>query len=114
MSLPTYDLEIPQGATFTQDFLYLNPDKTPINLTGYSARMMIRECYESPTPILSLTEGSGIVTTPLLGKVTVTLTAAQTAAIAAGGYVYDIELENAPTVIRLIQGKVSINAEVTK
>jgi hypothetical protein len=48
------------------------------------------------------------------GTVTLTATATQTAAIAAGEWVYDIELVNGATVTRLLQGCFAVDAEVTR
>ena len=50
-----------QGATFSQVITYKNASNQPINLTGYTARMQVRESVESPIVLLNLsTENDGI------------------------------------------------------
>ena len=89
----------------------------PINLTGYTAALQIRSLPESPTAVLSLaTGGNGItIPTPTNGTVEVQATAAQTRAIVAGTYYYDIEITSAGGIVyRLAQGQVVVSAEVTR
>jgi hypothetical protein len=110
-----YDLTIEAGATFTKVFRWRNAEGDPIDLTGYTARMQIRETYASPTPLVSLTTGSGITLEAADGVVNVEITADQTAALAARRGVYDLELEDASGfVTRLVEGKVTIRPEVTR
>lgn len=110
------NLEIDAGATFRVQFLYANPDATdtPINLTGYSARMHIRERVESPTTVLELTSASGITITAAAGTLDVVIAASVTKDL-VGPYVYDIEIESESGVVdRLAQGVVTVNPEVTR
>ena len=103
-----------QGSTFTRRLIYKINDEV-VNLTGYTARMQIRESHSSSTYILELTVGSGIVITGATGQVSITITAGATATIPSGTYVYDIELV-APntTVQRLLEGKFVVTPEVTR
>jgi len=57
-----------------------------------------------------------VITTPVSGEITLTLTAAQTANVKAGRYVYDLELvrSNTLTVERVVEGIVTVYPEVTK
>lgn len=116
MAAARKNLVIEQGATFTLDMVYRQSNGTPVNLTGYSARMQIRLRHESPTALLSFTtQGGSIVLGGALGTIVVTATATQTAALPARSAVYDLELV-APdtTVTRLMQGSVTITPEVTR
>ena len=90
--------------------------KSLTNLTGFSARMMLRAVYADASPVLSLASGSGLTVDGPNGTVTVLITAAQTAALPAGTYVYDIELvaPDTVTVTKLARGKVIVLAEVTR
>jgi hypothetical protein len=103
-----------QGSTFTRRLIYKINNEV-INLTGYTARMQIRENHSSPTYIIELTVGSGITITGATGQVSITITAGATATIPSGTYVYDIELV-APntTVQRLLEGKFVVTPEVTR
>ena len=107
-----YDITIEQGATFT-----FSVTVTALNLTGYSARMQGRTTHASADKIINLTSGSGITIAPATDSViTITISAAVTAAIAAPSYgVYDLEIESVSGVVtRLLQGTYQVTPEVTR
>jgi len=113
------DLTIEKGSTFERVFTWKtkNPDTgvlEPVNLSGYSARAMMREEYDSAEPFISLTTGNGIVLTPLTGEIKITVTAEQSAALLAERGVWDIEVYTGTIVYRLLEGKVKIKPEVTR
>jgi hypothetical protein len=56
---------------------------------------------------------SGIVITGATGTLALTATPAQTAAIAGGFYVYDLEIASGGVVTRLMQGNVTVRDQVT-
>jgi hypothetical protein len=88
---------------------------SPANLTGYTAAMQLRSLPSSPVVALDLTTANGGITiTGAAGKVSVHATAAQTAAIDDGVYVYDLEIESAGIVTRLVQGQALVSPEVTR
>ncbi len=89
---------------------------SPANLTSYTAALQIRSLPSSPTKVLDLTtENGGITITGSEGKVAVHATAAQTAAIDDGVYVYDCEITSVSGVVtRLVQGQVVVSPEVTR
>jgi len=119
-----YDLTIEQGADFNLPLTLRNYDNTAYNLTGYTGRGQIRRYHRSTSAIVSFT-----VTIPTVGseytdgKLTVSLTANQTAAIPAGEeitdtrskYVYDLEIiDGSGSVKRILDGFVFISPEVTR
>jgi hypothetical protein len=112
----TYNLTIYQGATFRQSIIWRNADSTPIDLTGYTARMQIRKSVRATTTEADMTtENSGIVISALTGEIELNLTAVQTAAIDIQDGVYDLELIDADgTVTRLMEGSVTVSPEVTR
>ena len=111
----TYDINVEQGATFSLQITYKDPSNQPINLTGYTARMDVRTKVKATTETIELTTENGrIALGGVLGTVTLSLTAAETAAIASGKYVYDLELVNGAAVIRLIEGSFIVSPEVTR
>lgn len=115
MTAGIYNATIDQGATWSVVVTYKDSTGTPINLTGYTAAMQVRQQYNSDTAELTLTSPSnGIVITPLTGVVTITMTALQTAALAEGYYVYDVELTAGSYKDRLIQGQLTVAPEVTR
>ena len=60
------------------------------------------------------TNFTAAVSLPEDGEVTISLTAVQTSAIKAGRYVYDIEITGDGETLRVLEGIVVINPEVTK
>jgi len=116
MAAGTYDLICEQGATFQRTLVWQDETETPINLTGYSARMQVRPSIKSTEVVIELTTANGrIVLYPALGKIELLLTAVQTAALTAKQCVYDLELVSASGhVTRLLQGAFTITPEVTR
>lgn len=106
-----FSFDIDQGTTFFLSLQPEGPDGVPINMDGYSVRGQIRKSYQSVTKVDFTTE---IIDSPN-GLFTISLTAQQTAAIKEGRNVYDIELfDSAGEVIRLMEGSITVNPEVTR
>ena len=89
---------------------------SPANLSGYTASLQIRSLPSSPIKVLDLTTSNGGITiTANEGRVSVHATAAQTAAIDDGVYVYECEITSAGGIVkRLVQGQVVVSPEVTR
>jgi hypothetical protein len=82
------------------------------NFTGYTGRLQIRTVLSNDV-IITLTNGAGI-TLSSLGVITLTMTAAQTAAIAAGDYKFDMQTTSGAGVIKTwIEGSFTIVTDVT-
>lgn len=115
MTAGTYDITIEQGATFSRVFTW-TADGSNVNLTGYTARMMVRSDIEDTNALLTLTtENGGISLGGAAGTITVTISATATAALTRGSAVYDLELISGSSVVtRLLKGVVSITREVTR
>ena len=112
----SFDLTINQGATFELTVTWKDSAGTAINLTGYSARMQVRETYSSSTSIVSLTSGAGITLGGAAGTIAIVVSATTTAALTAPfSGVYDLELVSAGGVVtRLLQGAATVSPEVTR
>lgn len=111
----TYDIVCDQGATFSRVFTWQDSTGLPVNLTGYTARMQVRDTIDAANILLTFTtENGGITLGAEAGTVTVTATAATTASIGIGCFVYDLELINGATVYRLLQGAFTVDGEVTR
>ena len=110
-----YNFLCPQGATFLKQLSYLI-DSVPVDLTGYTARMQVREKISSCTEILNLTtENDGIVLGGCAGTIRINVDANTTSEIKAKTYVYDLELVSSEDfVIRLIEGQFLVTPEVTR
>lgn len=102
---------VAQGATFLQGY---NWDTGNVNgLTGYTAHMQIRN-HLGGAVVVDLTETSGITLTST-GDITVEVTAAQTSAMAAGTYVYDLFLTapNGGATTQFLSGTFQVTSAVT-
>lgn len=116
MPAAQYDFTIEQGATFVRSFVWKADDGTPVNLTGYTARMQVRQGYSAQDALLEATTENGrLQIVGASGQVTLTLTAEDTGAIDWRRGRYDLELV-APdgTVKRLVEGVISISREITR
>ena len=115
MAATTYDILVEQGATFSQVITYKEAG-VAVNLTGYTARMQVRSTLESATTVVELTTANGrIALGGAAGTITLTIAAADTAALTAGRGVYDLELVSGSGIVtRLLQGVATISRNVTR
>ena len=85
MAAGRHDFTVRQGETFTRAITYKNPDGTPVNLSGYTARMAVRK-----------REGQGVLASPSItlggasGTITPVIAASVTAAMPPGEHEYDL------------------------
>lgn len=88
----------------------------PVDLTGFTARMQIRESLESTTTLEELTtENGGITLGAAAGTVALLISATDTAALDFSTAVYDLELiSGAGIVTRLLYGDITLAEEVTR
>lgn len=109
-----YNMICPQGATFSKQLTY-TIDDNPVNLTGYAARMQVREKHSSPSAKLTLTTVDGGITLGgSAGTINLFIADETTALVPAKEYVYDLELMSGGNVYRLIEGKFIVTPEVTR
>lgn len=107
---------IEKGATYRHTLIWKDSLNAPINLTGCTAKLQVRETIDSASPLLELsTVNLGLVITPLLGKIELYISDEATTLLNGTGGVYDLEVyfSNGDTT-RLIEGKVTFKAEVTR
>ena len=110
------NLTCPQGSTFSRALTY-KLDEDPVNLTGYDARLQIREFSYSQDFILGLDSSAGstnIYTGGSAGTINVYIQPGLTKDFVPGNYVYDLEIYTSENVYKLIQGKFTVTAEVTR
>jgi hypothetical protein len=118
------DLTIDKGATFRHTFRWYSRSggvNTPVNLSGFSARMKIREKVgDADPPLAELTTGNGGIVLEaggVTGKIDLYIPDAVTAAYTWNTGVYDLELIDGvgspPDVTRLVGGRVAATDEVT-
>lgn len=102
---------IDQGATFSTTINLTDQEGELYDLSGYVGTAQMRKHYTSSNAI----SFSVTLDFPEPGAMELSLSAEQTANIAAGRYVYDVELA-APTgvVSRIVEGIVTITPNVTR
>jgi hypothetical protein len=116
MTAGIYTITIEQGSTFSLPLTWKDALGSLVNLTGYTARLYVREEVESPAPFITLTtENGGITLGGAAGTITLLMSATTTAALAQTKGVYDLELISGSGVVtRLLEGIVVIRKEVTR
>lgn len=118
----TLNIVLRKGATFNKVFTYKTEDpdtgvRTPVNLTGFTARMQVRL---TPTtggsPLVSLTtENGGITLGGTAGTITPLITAVDSAAYTFEEGTYDLELVSAGGIVTsLFGGKFTLTDETTR
>lgn len=116
MPAASYDFEIEQGATLLKPIVWKDSTGAAFNLTGYTAKMQVRQSAASPDVLLEMsTTNSRITLTPGTGTITLVFSATLTSSITWTRGKYDLEL-TAPngTVTRLIEGQISVSKEITR
>lgn len=106
------ELYVEAGATFQRGYVVTNlEDGTNFNLTGFTAKVQVRE---TPTSAL-IFEVTPTITTAT-STITMTFTATQTSLLTKTEYVWAMELTNATTalVIRAVEGRISNSLEIVK
>lgn len=107
------NLVLDQGTTFQEFIIYTDAAKTPIDISGFSARAQMRRAYTSANAITFTAN----VVASANGNISLNLSAAETANIKSGRYVYDVEIYDSSNVVivhRVIEGIITVNPEVTK
>lgn len=122
MSAVKVDLKIDKGATFRHSFRWYSQSagvKTPVDLSGFTARMKIKDKVGG-TQLDELTTGNGGITLEaggVTGKIDLYIQDADTAAYTWSTGVYDLELiagsGTPPDVTRLVYGRIAASEEVT-
>lgn len=107
-----YELTIDQGSTFSmrvelKDYF----TNESLNLVNYVARSQIRKNYDSTDSknfIVTIADAAN-------GNISMSMSAANTANLKPGRYVYDLEIEDEEnTVTRILQGVAIVSPQVTK
>lgn len=106
-----YDLTIEQGTTFRRVVDYRDASGGPFDLTGWEARLQVRQVKPRGSVVTELTTAAGetVSLEPVEGRVVVTLSSELTASMPAGNYAYHLDLvAPAGDVIRILRGVVTV------
>lgn len=113
MAAGPYELEIEQGVDRVIEItLKDKATELPIDITGWTFQMQIREKYTSTSvlyaPAVTIVNAVG-------GVINITLTATATSALPAKSLVYDLEGTRPDTKkIRILKGPAIVDPEVTR
>ena len=134
MAAGRYSFVIEQGATTDFEVIYNDGDCTPVDLTGYSARMSIRASQNRDSQLyITLSSSLGPCGTGLnlsgsvssagypkpvtSGSIGVYISAESSSALSFNEAYYDLELYSGSgdctTVTRLLMGRIQLSNEVT-
>jgi len=128
MGAGRYSFIIEQGSTLNFEIQYKDSTNTPVDLTGYSGKMMIRSGYANTNPttyaILSSSlsiDGTGLnfsgsngVTPPASGSIGIYISTASSSNFTFNTALYDLEITSGSVITRLLEGQVSLSKEVTR
>jgi len=105
------NIYIEQGATFSTSITLDDVYGEAYNLVGYTANSQIRKSYYSANATATFSTAINSNT----GSITLNLTAAATANIAAGRYVYDTKItDQSNNVLRILEGIAEVSPSVTR
>jgi|TARA_R100000049_G_C1935962_1_gene79833 ribosome-binding ATPase YchF (GTP1/OBG family) len=108
-----HDITIQQGADFAKTLTIKDDSDAVINVSSDTFRGQVRKLHSSTDIQATFTFDSA--TNGASGIVAWTLTAAQTAAMGNGKFVYDVEwVKSSGSVVRLLEGVADTTPEVTR
>ena len=109
------NFEVDQNATFSFIVEYKDNNGSPIDLTGASAKMQVRDTKGGSKLAFTLTSPAGGITiTPLLGKLSIKMTPTQTSKLFYPKSSYDIMVTDSNTnKIKLLEGFITLSRSVT-
>lgn len=126
MSAGRYDIVLEGGATFDLPISWLDANNTPVDMTGYTAHMQVRE---SPRSAVTLEFTSNLSTSGFIflagpperredganGNLRLFMTSANTTGLNQFSGRYDLELTSSGGyTTRLLEGQFRIESEITR
>jgi hypothetical protein len=87
-----YDITIEQGSGFSLSLIYEAPEDSPVDFTGSTARMHVREKFSSSDTLIELTTENGGIELGDDGSIELSISAADTADLTFSRGVYDLEI----------------------
>lgn len=106
------EITIEQGANLTSTVTVSDTQGDAVNLSTYYASAQLRKSYYSSTANTL----SAIITGNANGQITLSMTAANTANLTPGRYVYDLKITNSVdnSVTRVVEGTAVVLPSVTR
>jgi len=114
MATATYDINLEQGVPLSKTIYLQNPDDSIKDLTGFTAKMQLRQYVTHPDVQLELsTTNSKISIDGPLGEVTIIFSEADTRSLLFTSMDYDLFLLNGSSTFKALYGKVYLTEAVT-
>jgi hypothetical protein len=106
------NFSIDQGADFSKNFTVTTDGSTAYDISGLTVQAQMRKSFDSSTASATFTAS---VVTGASGIYKLVLSNSTTASIAAGRYVYDVELRLSDSTLEKVHyGIVTVHPEATK
>jgi hypothetical protein len=114
-NLESKNFEVEQNTTFSFQVQYLNENDAPINLTGASAKMQVRDTQGGSKIACTLTSPSGGITIDgVNGLLTIKMTPTQTNKLFYPKSSYDIMIvDSNSNRIKILKGYITLSRSVT-
>lgn len=111
-----YSTNCSRGESFSRTLTYRDSTGALVNLTGYTAKLQIRQRANDADPaLLTLTEASGLTLGGPAGTIVWAMTPVQTLALPVGALVYDLRLTSGTGVVTfLLAGNLRVQERVTR
>lgn len=102
--------------TFDKTFTLRNADKSAFNFTGYTAKMQVRKLIDSTNVEVELSTTNGrIILGGTAGTIRLSITDEDTANLAAGSYVYALNITSQDGVTtQIFNGRFDVINSVTR
>ena len=114
MAAANYDISLEQGVPLSKTIYLQNPNDTVKDLTGFTAKMQLRQYVGHGDVLLELsTSNSKISINILAGSVTMTFSEADTRSLTFTTMDYDLFLVNGVNTFKALEGKVYVKESVT-
>lgn len=103
-------LQLDQHASFSRVIRITSANGASQNLVNYTANMQLRKSYYTTSANTMTTT----ITDAANGQITLSMTAAETANLTPGRYVYDVMVTGGGISQRMLEGIVVVNPGVTR
>ncbi len=110
----TLDIEIDRSGTFDYTLTWKDKNNALINLTGFTAKMMIKKSVDDSVALVTLTDTAGLTLGGAAGTIRMVIDKAVTATLPNCLGVYDLRMTSpSGAADYLIQGVANIKKMVT-
>jgi len=114
MAAAIYDINLEQGVPLSKTIYLQNPDDSIKDLTGFTAKMQLRQYVTHSDVLLELsTTNSKININVPSGSVTMAFSEADTRSLTFTNMDYDLFLYNGSNTFKALSGKVYLKESVT-